>query len=122
MAAAKRSTKPETKKLYQKTKKYDELKSSLIEQLTHAGNNVPFYLDMVDTYMTMWVTTQNLREDIYKRGVSVPYDNGGGQQGFKKNESIELLNKTNAQMLKLLAELKIQPFNLANSGNNNDAL
>lgn len=121
MAAAKRSTKPETKKLYQKTKKYDELKSSLIEQLTHAGNDVPFYLDMVDTYMTMWVTTQNLREDIYKRGVSVPYDNGGGQQGFKKNESIELLNKTNAQMLKLLAELKIQPSNLA-SGNNNDDL
>ena len=36
--------------------------------------------------------------------------NGGGQCGFKKNESVEQLVKVNAQMLKLLRDLDITPL------------
>lgn len=93
----------------QNTEKYKQIKADLINQLERNGNNQPIFLDMVDNYMIMWSTAQLLKADIDKRGVSVEYNNGGGQSGLKKNESVELFNKTNAQMLKLLADLKIRP-------------
>ena len=39
----------------------------------------------------------------------VKYDNGGGQSGYKKNESVDQIIKVNAQMLKLLTELHLSP-------------
>ena len=52
-----------------------------------------------------------LKQDIEERGVRVLYDNGGGQKGIKKNDSVEQLVKIKAQMLKLLSELNIKPSN-----------
>lgn len=59
--------------------------------------------------MDMWVTKSLLVEDIKNRGVNSEYNNGGGQKGTKRNESIDQLIKLNAQMLKLLAEIGIKP-------------
>ncbi|MGR5963521.1 P27 family phage terminase small subunit [Bacillus cereus] len=44
--------------------------------------------------------------DIEERGVVVEWSNGKQQE--EKNESIGELDKTNAQMLKLLAELGLK--------------
>lgn len=98
-----------------KTKKYlnselfAEIKSDLLDQLDRNGTIGKYYTDLVDDYMDMWVTKCLLVDDIQKRGVTIKYDNGGGQKGVKKNDSIEQRIKINAQMLKLLSELGIQP-------------
>lgn len=92
-----------------RTKKYKIIRKNLIEQLERAGNDKEFYTDLIDDYMDMWVTKQLLVEDIKERGVRVSYDNGGGQKGYKKNESVEQRLKVNSQMLKILTELHISP-------------
>ena len=84
------------------------LRRDLIEQLKGKGAVERFYIDMVDQYIFFWSTTKRLQKDIEDRGVSVPYDNGGGQKGAKKNDSIAELVKVNAQMIKILDKLKIQ--------------
>lgn len=88
---------------------YAEIKRDLIDQLERNGTIGKHYVDLISDYMDMWVTKCLLIEDIQRRGVTIKYDNGGGQKGVKKNDSIEQLIKTNAQMLKILSELGIQP-------------
>lgn len=90
-------------------KKAKLMRKSLMEQLVRAGNDTDYYIDLVDDYMDMYATKQLLVNDIKERGVRVAYDNGGGQKGFKKNDSVEQRLKVNAQMLKLLTELNITP-------------
>lgn len=85
---------------------YKSIYNDLIHQLGDAGSH---YVNLVGDYMDMWVTKCQLVEDIQKRGVVIKYDNGGGQKGKKRNESIEQRIKINAQMLKLLAELGMKP-------------
>ena len=92
-----------------RTKKAKKIKENMIDQLIRAGNDKEYYLDLVDDYMDMYATKQLLVEDIKQRGVRVEYDNGGGQKGFKKNDSVEQRLKVNAQMLKLLTELHLTP-------------
>ncbi len=91
-----------------RTKKYKEIENDLRQQLEANGTYGRFFDDMIEDYMAMYVTKTLLIEDIQKRGTTVKYNNGGGQEGYKKNESVDMFNKTNAQMLKLLAELGLK--------------
>ena len=59
--------------------------------------------------------------DIKKRGAIVEYNNGGGQKGQKKNDSIDQRIKVNAQMLKILDSLGIKPVG-DDSGDDEDEL
>lgn len=97
-----------TKKLM-RTKLYKEIKSDLVDQLDRNGTVGKYYLDLVDDYMDMWVTKSLLVQDIQERGISISYDNGGGQKGIKKNDSVEQRIKVNVQMLKLLDSLGVKP-------------
>ena len=87
----------------------EEIKKSLLSQLKSINASLNHYEDLINDYMDMWVTKSLLVDDIQQRGVTVTYDNGGGQRGAKKNDSIEQRIKVNAQMLKLLNELGIKP-------------
>ena len=86
-----------------------EIKKDLIDQLERNGVFGKHYVDLVNDYMAMWDIKNKLIKDIKERGVTVEYNNGGGQKGYKKNDSIAELNKTNAQMLKILNELGLKP-------------
>lgn len=88
---------------------YQNIKCDLLAQLESNGTKGRHYLDLVEDYMSMWITKHLLEVDIEERGVSVTYNNGGGQKGKKKNDSIQELTKVNAQMLKLLNELGLKP-------------
>ncbi|MEB9549539.1 P27 family phage terminase small subunit [Bacillus cereus] len=79
----------------------------LLQQLKDNGINGAHFIDLVEDYMSLWEIKNDLIADIKDRGVVVTWSNGK-QQGKKKNESINELNKTNAQMLKLLAELNLK--------------
>lgn len=86
-----------------------EIKNDLLDQLDRNGTIGKFYTDLVDDYMDMYDTKKKLIVDIRKRGVSVEYNNGGGQSGFKKNDSVDQLLKVNQQMLKIIQALGIKP-------------
>lgn len=91
------------------TKEFEELKEDLLDQLERAGNTKRYFTDLVGDYMQLYVTKTMLQMDINERGVRVRYDNGGGQFGYKKNDSVEQLLKVNTQMLKILEALNISP-------------
>lgn len=82
-----------------------QLKEKKIYQYAH-------YQDLVNDYMKMWDFKNMLQKDIENRGVSVYWCNGGGQEGYKKNESISELLKVNKQMLKILLDLGIRASDL----------
>lgn len=88
--------------------KKSDIKKDLTEQLERNGIFGSHYLDLVNDYMALWDIKNKLIKDIKERGVSVYWCNGGGQEGYKKNESISELTKTNAQMLKILNDLGLK--------------
>lgn len=119
--------KTETQTMIQNMKKSGKAKrirENLLEELKKGGNLTEYYTDLADDYISLWTTKELLKKDIEERGVRIRYDNGGGQKGMKKNESVEQLIKINAQMLKLLSELGITPSAVGYGGSevNDDEL
>lgn len=90
------------------SKDYKRIKKDLIKQLKLKCANTPTFLSQVNDYMSMWVTKELLIADIEDRGTFILYDNGGGQKGTKKNDSVADQAKINSQMLKLLDALDIK--------------
>lgn len=88
---------------------YQNIRNDLLSQLKINGTKGRYYDDLVEDYMHLWITKSLLTEDIESRGVSIKWSNGKKQSGYKKNDSINELNKTNAQMLKILTELGLKP-------------
>ena len=86
-----------------------KVKKDLLEQLERNGTCGEQYIDLVEDYMKMWDSKEVLQADIKFRGVNVKYDNGGGQIGIKKNDSIEQVLKVGKQMLTVLDYLDIKP-------------
>lgn len=82
-----------------------QLKEKQVYQFAH-------YQDLVNDYMKFWDFKNMLQNDIESRGVSVEWNNGGGQGGFKKNDSISELLKVNTQMLKILYDLGVRASDL----------
>ena len=121
MADKKPQQTPDVKRII-RSKAYKEIKEDLRTQLQENDTNSKFFEDLVNDYMAMYVTKMLLIEDIQKRGVTVTYDNGGGQKGVKKNEAVDMFNKTNAQMLKLLSELGLRAKPLMRGGDSYDEL
>lgn len=97
-----------------------DIKKDLIDQLERNGVLGSHFLDLVEDYMSLWDIKNDLIKDIECRGVSIAWSNGGGQGGFKKNDSISELNKTNAQMLKLLNELGLKAVKVKPTGGEDD--
>lgn len=99
-------------KTLKKSKAYKSIRDDLIEQLKNKGADISTLRDIVEDYMSMWVTKELLKYDIEISGLRIPYDNGGGQTGFKDNSSVDRQIKVNAQMLKLLSELGLKADNI----------
>ncbi len=99
-------------KIFKQSRKYKEVRKDLIDQLKRRNADTPAFKDLIEDYMSLWLTKEMLRVDIENTGIRVEYNNGGGQQGYKDNPSIERQIKVNAQMLKLLSELDIKTSNI----------
>lgn len=85
------------------------LRDDLINQLRERGlEQKSHYISLIDDYCRLWDVKNLLFDDIKKRGVNVEYNNGGGQKGYKKNDSLSELTKVNGQMLKILSELGLR--------------
>lgn len=88
---------------------YEEIRSDLLKQMKMNQTTAKYYLDLIEDYMDLWLTKNLLLTDIKSRGVSVRYNNGGGQSGYKKNDSVEQVLKVNTQMLRILDSIGIKP-------------
>lgn len=86
----------------------DKIRAALLKQLKDRGAEQQHYISLVDDYLKMWEVKNFLFDDIKARGVTVVYDNGGGQTGRKKNDSVAEVNKISASMLKILSELGLR--------------
>lgn len=107
--------------ILKESEKYETLKFSLIQQLTPTNGKAPnYYLDMVDNYMALWTTAKMLENDIEERGVTIEWNNGGGQKGVKKNDSVSELNKTIQQMTKLLEAMDLKPTDIVEGNSGED--
>ena len=93
-------SKPEHKRLQLLRKAIED---DLKKQLSDKRITGRHYHDLISDYMSLWDIKNMLIEDIDNRGVVVTW-NGN----LKKNDSVSELNKTNAQMLKLLSELGLK--------------
>lgn len=89
------------------------IEKAIIDQLKETHKyEYAHYQDLVNDYMKMWDFKTMLQEDIIERGVSVHWNNGGGQEGYKKNDSVGELLKVTTQMLKILYDLGIRAMDL----------
>ena len=90
-----------------------EIKKDLMAQLALRDlDKQSYYVSLVDDYVSLWQVKNKLIADINSRGVNVTYDNGGGQRGYKKNDSVGELTRLNKQMLSLLSELGLRAANI----------
>ena len=92
---------------------YTAIREDLLAQLTLKGSPGKCFVDLVEDYMDLWITKNLLLDVIKTRGVSVRYNNGGGQSGYKKNDSVEQVLKVNMQMLRILDKLELKPSTAA---------
>lgn len=99
----------ETIDKYQIIQKREQIQNDLLDQLDRNGVVGEFYIDLVNDYMAMWDVKNRLIADIEAKGVSIKYQNGENQWGYKKNDSVGELQRTNNQMLKLLDHLGLKP-------------
>lgn len=102
-----------------KSKKFREIRASLIDQLSDNGADTKAFIDLVDDYMSLWVIKEMTKIDIQLRGVYIKYSNGGGQHGTKENPSVAYQLKITSQMMKILSQLNL---NVDNAGGSNDEL
>lgn len=92
-----------------KEEKYNSIYEELKEQLDINNTYNSYTEDLLQDYIKLAKVKDKLNTDIDKRGVNVKYNNGGGQIGYKKNDSVVELPKINKQMLMLLKELGLSP-------------
>ena len=101
---------------------YKKIKKDLLAQLNKTGAGTPIFVDMVEQYMSLYVTKELCRKNIAEYGVTIEYNNGGGQSGTTDNQALEKQIKASTQMLKILNYLKISVQQIVVGEADNDEL
>lgn len=86
----------------------DEIKKNLLLQLEGLNIKGKHFENLIEDYMNFYDIKNDLQLDIKQRGTMI-YWTRGRECGWKKNESLDALNKANTQMLKILSELRLKP-------------
>lgn len=85
-----------------RTKVYKELRQSMLDNLNARGLVESIYTEQVEQYMEFWVQSQQLREDVAERGITV-YDEKRGMD--VENRSVSLLVQVSRQMQNIYTAL-----------------
>lgn len=89
----------------------DVIRQDLLDQLRTAGLDTAVNRDLVEDYVSLWVTMQWVRFDIRTRGPVITYNNGGGQSGTKENPSLNQQLRLGNRMEKILKQLGLSGEN-----------
>ncbi len=100
----------------------DVIRQALLDQLKAADRDTAWNRDLVERYMSFWVTIQWAIQDLRTRGPVITYNNGGGQTGTKANPSLEQLVDCNKQMMEIIKLLGLTGENAAFGGDSFDGL
>lgn len=92
--------------------KLDTIQSAMIRQLQLKGADTPYFMDMVERYMTLWHVAIDLEEDIRKRRVVYKDKSSVGVDMWKNNPSVSELVKVTTQMSKLLTQMNLTVDNV----------
>ncbi len=95
----------------------DEIRQDMIDQLERKNIYGSHYIALIDDYMALWDIKNQLIESIKKHGVTVKYQNGPNQWGYRKNDSVPELNRVSAQMLKILHSMGLRASQFEGGGN-----
>lgn len=102
-----------------------EVLESLNRQLADKGMKNAHYQELVNDYIKNWAIARRLKTDINKRGCKVEKLDSRGQKQIVNNESIDLLLKVQASMLRILEVLGLsapKPKSGEFGGGGNDLL
>ncbi len=102
-----------------RTRQRNKIERDLLNQLGEQKNN-SHYKSLIKDYLFMWDTIEELKIDIEERGVSVYWQNGENQFGYKKNDSVREMTTVNNQMLKILNDLGLDPVQLVEEDDDDD--
>ena len=87
------------------------IKEDLQKQLIDQNKFGKQFDDMVEDYLYFVELKERLKHDIDINGIRYKTIGGNGFITFKANESVERLQKTNGQMLKILQDLDLKAPN-----------
>lgn len=100
-----------------------DIRQSLLDQLERNGTDGAFYADLVEDYMALYDAKARLEKDIKKRGVKVETKFANGDvKDVKTNDSVADLLKVNAQMLKIVSALGLDPTRVGGDEPDDDEL
>ena len=85
--------------------KKEEIKEDLQNQLVAQNKFGKQFDDMIEDYLYFFELKERLKYDININGIRYRNTGGNGFSTYKPNESVERLQKTNGQMLKILQDL-----------------
>lgn len=99
----------ENKKLEEQIKdKKEAIKEDLQNQLIAQNKFGKQFDDMIEDYLYFFELKERLKYDINSNGIRYRWVGGNGFLTSKPNESVERLQKTNGQMLKILQDLDLK--------------
>lgn len=110
------------KRFKSRADKREEIRSDLLEQLQDRNILEAHFTDLVNDYISLWDVKNELIHDIETKGVSVKYQNGANQWGYKKNDSVSELNRVNGQMLTIIKGLGLSPVSVVADDDNDFSL
>lgn len=84
------------------------IKEDLQNQLIAQNKFGKQFDDMIEDYLYFVELKERLKHDIDINGIRYPNTGGNGFTTYKPNESVERLQKTNGQMLKILQDLDLK--------------
>ena len=93
-------------------KERELIRNDLLKQLKDRNMFQQYYVSLVNDYIHLWDVKNGLVDNIEENGVTITYNNGGGQSGEKKNDCVPELYRINGQMLKLLDNLGLRGSNI----------
>lgn len=84
------------------------IKEDLHNQLIQQNKFGKQFDDMIEDYIYFVELKERLKHDIDTNGMRYKTTGGNGFTTYKPNESVERLQKTNGQMLKILQDLDLK--------------
>lgn len=88
--------------------KKQAIKEDLQNQLISQNKFGKQFDDMIEDYIYFVELKERLKHDININGMRYRTTGGNGFTSYKPNESVERLQKTNGQMLKILQDLDLK--------------
>ena len=88
--------------------KKEAIKEDLQNQLIAQNKFGKQFDDMIEDYLYFFELKERLKYDIDINGIRYKNIGGNGFLTYKPNESVERLQKTNGQMLKILQDLDLK--------------